>query len=80
MTSTELRRRLGEISDLNAAEATLNWDQATKMPAGGAEARGRQLATLTTIIHAKSTDPALGRLLDNLEQRVDSQLDALDSA
>ncbi len=76
---TELRRRLGEISDLNAAEAALYWDQATQMPAGGAEARGRQLATLTTIIHAKSTDPALGRLLDNLEQRVNFQLDAVDS-
>ncbi len=77
---TELRRRLGEISDLNAAEATLYWDQATKMPTGGAEARGRQLATLTTIIHARSTDPALGRLLDRLEQRLNSQFDAVDSA
>src|SRR5262245_5363609 len=31
----ELRRRLLEISDLNAAGSVLSWDQATYMPAGG---------------------------------------------
>ena len=33
----ELKRRLREISDLNAASDVLNWDQATYMPEGGAE-------------------------------------------
>jgi hypothetical protein len=42
----ELKGRLREISDLNAAGDVLNWDQATYMPAGGAGARGRQRALL----------------------------------
>jgi carboxypeptidase Taq len=62
----ELRARLAEIDDLNGAGAVLNWDQSTYMPPGGAPARGRQLATLGRIGHEKATDPALGRLLDEL--------------
>jgi hypothetical protein len=42
----ELKRRLREISDLTAAGDVLNWDQATYMPQGGADARGRQCAVL----------------------------------
>ena len=64
----ELKSRLIEINDLNSAAALLRWDQTTYMPAGGAEARGRQLATLGSLAHAKFTDPAIGRLLDRLER------------
>src|SRR5215475_3489968 len=63
---SELKRRLLEISDLNFAGAVLSWDQATYMPPGGAVARGRQSALLSKLAHGKSTDPALGRLLDAL--------------
>jgi len=63
----ELKRRLMEISDLNCAGAVLSWDQATYMPPGGAAARGRQTAMLSKLAHEKSTDAALGRLLDALE-------------
>jgi len=63
---SELKRRLMEISDLNCAGAVLNWDQATYMPPGGAAARGRQTAMLSRLAHEKSTDAALGRLLDVL--------------
>jgi carboxypeptidase Taq len=62
----ELKGRLQEIADLNAAGAVLSWDQATYMPGGGASARARQCATLTRLAHEKFTDPALGRLLDRL--------------
>jgi len=62
----ELKQRLGEISDLNAAAAILQWDQSTYMPPGGARARGRQLALLGRLAHERATDPALGRLLDEL--------------
>ncbi len=62
----ELKARLTEIYDLVAAAAVLNWDQTTYMPPGGAAARARQLATLGQIAHEKRTDPALGRLLDEL--------------
>jgi carboxypeptidase Taq len=63
----ELERRLAVVTDLNAAVAVLGWDQMTYMPPGGAEARGRQLATLERIAHEHATDPALGRLLDAVQ-------------
>src|SRR5262252_1010147 len=62
----EVKHRLMEISDLNFAGAVLNWDQATYMPPGGAAARGRQAALLSKLAHQKSTDAALGGLLDAL--------------
>src|SRR5262249_44719072 len=67
----ELRRRLLEISDLNAAGSVLSWDQATYMPSGGAAARGRQGATLRRLSHEKFVDPALGRLVDTLETQAE---------
>src|SRR5271170_7641292 len=62
----ELKQRLREISDLNAAGYVLNWDQATYMPEGGASARGRHLATLYRLAHERAVAPALGRLLEAL--------------
>jgi carboxypeptidase Taq len=64
----ELKTRLREANDLNMAAALLRWDQTTYMPPEGAEARGRQMATLTRIAHEKFTDPAIGHLLDTLEK------------
>jgi carboxypeptidase Taq len=68
----ELKHRLLEISDLNAAGSVLSWDQATYMPKGGAAARGRQGATLRRLAHEKFVDPALGRLVEALALRADS--------
>ena len=62
----ELKQRLREISDLNAAGDVLNWDQATYMPEGGAPARGRQRAMLNHLAHERAIEPALGRLIDAL--------------
>jgi carboxypeptidase Taq len=45
----------------------LEWEQQTYMPPGGAPARGRQMATLGRLAHEKFIDPAIGRLLDELE-------------
>ncbi|HUI96135.1 MAG TPA: carboxypeptidase M32 [Xanthobacteraceae bacterium] len=67
----DLRRRLAEIYDLDAAGAVLGWDEATYMPTGGALARGRQSALLRRLSHERFVDPALGRLLDRLESRAD---------
>ncbi|MEX1143417.1 MAG: carboxypeptidase M32 [Anaerolineales bacterium] len=64
----ELKTRLQEVYDLNSAAAVLNWDQATYMPPGGAAARGRQLSVLATISQQRFTDPAIGRLLDDLQK------------
>lgn len=62
----ELKRRLIEVNDLNYAGAVLGWDQLTYMPPGGAAARGRQTATLGKIAQDLATDPAIGKLLDEL--------------
>jgi len=63
----ELKTRLLEINDIASAAAMLSWDQTTYMPPGGAPARGRQLATLGRIAQEKLIDPAIGKLLDDLE-------------
>src|SRR5271166_5854679 len=67
----ELKHRLSEIYDLNAAKSVLTWDEATYMPKGGAVARARQAAMLKRLAHERSVDPALGRLIDRLELEAD---------
>lgn len=67
----ELKTRLIEIDDLNKANAVLGWDQATYMPPAGAPSRGRQMATLGRISQEKFTDPAIGKLIDDLETVVE---------
>jgi len=62
----ELKVLLAEVNDLDMAASLLNWDQSTYMPAGGAEARGRQMATLAKISQEKFIDPAIGKMLDDL--------------
>ena len=76
----ELEDRLREISDLGAASALFGWDQATYMPTGGAAARARQGATLNRLAHEKSVDPALGKLLDQLDGYGESLPYELDAA
>ncbi len=61
-----LNQMLGEIMDLKAASALLNWDQLVNMPEGAAEDRGEQIATLEKIVHTKATSEELGKLLEDL--------------
>ncbi|HLW48196.1 MAG TPA: carboxypeptidase M32 [bacterium] len=60
----ELRSHLATIADLESAAAVLRWDQETQMPAGGAEGRALQLATLARVAHEMLTSDATRRLLD----------------
>ncbi len=62
----ELKQRVNEIMDLQAAVALLGWDQQTYMPAGGAEDRSDALATLSNLIHNQSTAPEVGQLLEDV--------------
>ena len=62
----ELRGRLGEIDDLEKAAGLLAWDEETKMPPTGADARAEQRATLNRIAHDLQVAPELGELLDEL--------------
>jgi carboxypeptidase Taq len=68
----DLKGRLLEISDLNAAASLLNWDQATYMPAGAAGARARQNATIHRLAHERLVDPDLGKVLDRLQPQAES--------
>ncbi len=68
----DLKQRCAVIADLNAAGGLLRWDQETHMPPGGAEPRALQLATLRALAHQQLCDPAIGRLLEQLEPRLAS--------
>lgn len=70
----QLKAILGEVADLRAAEAVLGWDQQTYMPRGGAEGRGRSLATLEQIAHNRFTSAEVGHLLEELEKQT-AQMD-----
>ena len=65
-----LKNRWAEIFDLGMAAGVLRWDQSTYMPAGGAPARGRQLALLARMAHEKLTDPEVGRLIEACEREI----------
>jgi carboxypeptidase Taq len=68
----ELKGRLLEISDLAGTAAILSWDQATYMPKAGAGARGRQCSLMSRLLHERRTDPALGRLIEQLMPHAES--------
>ena len=54
-------------STLNSCASLLSWDEQTLMPSGGAPFRGEQHAILAGIAHERATDPAVGELLNILE-------------
>ena len=62
----ELKARLAEADDLENAAATLEWDQLTMMPPGGAEDRSNQYATLQKLGHELFTRDEVGQLLADL--------------
>lgn len=67
----ELQTRFQELADLGGIGALLGWDQSTYLPAGAAAGRSRQRALLSRLRHERATDPAYGRLLDELSGRED---------
>lgn len=76
----ELRKSFARIGHLGAAEATLFWESRTTMPEGGAETRGKVLATLTGIVSEALHDPRLGELLDRAEGEESNALDGWEGA
>jgi carboxypeptidase Taq len=61
-----LKKRLGEVYDLNKVAALLSWDESVTMPPGGAQARAEQTATVGRLAHELFVAPEVGRLLDDL--------------
>lgn len=65
--------RLEEMADLRHAVTLMHWDQSTKMPARGAHARARALASIQAMMHDRLVAPEVGDLLGELE--ADESLD-----
>jgi carboxypeptidase Taq len=62
----ELRRCLGEVTDVQRAAWVLHWDLETMMPPAGADVRAEQLGTLVGIAHERFTADEIGELLEEL--------------
>lgn len=60
-----------KAADLGYASAVLGWDQEVHMPEKGFEHRGRQLATLASLVHDMVTSADYGALLEELNGRAD---------
>jgi carboxypeptidase Taq len=71
----QLKRSLGEIADLQQAEAIADWDSRVSMPPEGAEARANVVATLTRIVHERFVSDEVGELLAGLDG-IDDETDA----
>jgi carboxypeptidase Taq len=68
----ELKSRLGRLSDLEYASSLAHWDQQTKMPPRGGEARADVLATLAELTHREFAGEQTGRLLERARVEVDA--------
>jgi carboxypeptidase Taq len=75
----ELETRFGRMNALSEAGGVLNWDMATLMPAGGADARSEQLAAISVTCHQMMTDPQMAELFEGAEAKRD-QLDGWQAA
>jgi carboxypeptidase Taq len=62
-----LEARFHRLGALDGAVSVLNWDWATVMPPGGAEARAEQLAQLKLLEHEILAAPETGARLDEAE-------------
>jgi carboxypeptidase Taq len=72
---TAYKKNMQKIADIKYSSAVLQWDQETYLPAKGADARGRQLATLSELAHQLFTSNETGDLLKELIQRNDLNVD-----
>jgi len=66
-----LHERIAAVNDVLNATSLLTWDSRTMMPSGGAETRGRQIATLTRISRDLLLAPETENALAEAEQAVE---------
>jgi carboxypeptidase Taq len=64
----DLEHRFAHIAVLDEIGTILNWDAATCMPDSAAEPRGDQMATARLLRHKAITDPAIGALLEAVDE------------
>lgn len=62
-----LEARFRRWNAVSGANAVLGWDQEAMMPAGGAEARAEQMATLDVVMHEMLADPRVAAWLAEAE-------------
>ena len=63
----QLPAKQKSIHALESVSSLLGWDEQVFLPPDSADQRQNQLAELAKVLHAAKTDPAIGRLLDELE-------------
>ncbi len=68
MFDAALEREAGRLNDVLCAINLLSWDARTQMPAGGNDARGHQVATLTSLARAMALGPAMRDAIASAEQ------------
>ena len=74
----KLLEKTKNITTLGSAASILHWDMETMMPPRGIKLRSLQLAMLSRIGHQMSTDPEIGRLLEETMKHPDyGSLDAV---
>ncbi|MFL4992719.1 MAG: carboxypeptidase M32 [Microvirga sp.] len=66
-----LQERIAAVNDVLNATSLLTWDSRTMMPAGGAETRGQQIATLTRIARDLLLAPETEKALEQAEQAIE---------
>jgi carboxypeptidase Taq len=66
-----LQERIGAVNDVLNATSLLTWDSRTMMPAGGAETRGQQIATLTRIARDLLLAPETEKVLEQAEKAIE---------
>ncbi len=64
-----LRDEYREFCDLRGALSLLQWDEQTYMPPRGCDARARQIAALTSILHERLISPRYDELLEKAHAR-----------
>jgi carboxypeptidase Taq len=70
-TFSALVERIAAVNDVLNAASVLTWDSRTMMPAGGAETRGHQIATLTRLARDLLLSPETEAALDAAERAVE---------
>lgn len=75
MTTQQLyetyKQKMQRIADVRNANAVLQWDQETHLPAKGAAIRGQQISTLSEISHQLFSEEELGNILKELLSKED---------
>ncbi|MGB9740399.1 MAG: carboxypeptidase M32 [Candidatus Bathyarchaeia archaeon] len=62
----KLMEKVKNLLIFRSAESIIHWDMETMMPPKAIGIRSQQLALLSTIEHKMSTDPEIGRLLEEI--------------